>query len=207
VPCRAGGEMAMVSPEGVWDGVKRDFDEGGPRAPGQAHIPGYTGYQPGTREKFGLSSTEASREILRKLDAGSDFHPLIPLVGRRENSLYDAHIDKDGIASVCDGYAMTEKGNVGAKVIVNQDFVPAASKHEKDAKERQLAFTDPHARAPFGVDPVGTSLGNMDYKSTTNDGPGKFFKESMASRVARRRLDRPRNESGRIYRPDEFYED
>eukprot|EP00966_Prymnesium_polylepis_P127003 2937319-Prymnesium_polylepis.2 len=131
--------------------------------PGQAHIPGYTGYQPGKREKFGLSSTEASREILANLTSTEDFHPLIPLEGKRPDSVYDAHIDKDGIASVMDGFAMTEKGNVGAKVIVNAGFTPAYLKHEKEAQARQLAHSDPHARAPFGVDPTGTSLGKVDY--------------------------------------------
>uniref|UniRef100_A0A7S4HU35 Uncharacterized protein n=1 Tax=Prymnesium polylepis TaxID=72548 RepID=A0A7S4HU35_9EUKA len=174
--------------------------------PGQAHIPGYTGYQPGKREKFGLSSTEASREILANLTSTEDFHPLIPLEGKRPDSVYDAHIDKDGIASVMDGFAMTEKGNVGAKVIVNAGFTPAYLKHEKEAQARQLAHSDPHARAPFGVDPTGTSLGKVDYTTTSSDGAGKFSKESMASRLARRRLDRPRNEAGRIYRPDEFYD-
>ncbi|KAL1522789.1 hypothetical protein AB1Y20_017761 [Prymnesium parvum] len=198
------GEPDGMSVDEVDLGKDGDFTGSGPYGPGVAHIPGYSGYQPGKRDKIGLSSTEASREILRSLSASHDFHPLLPLTGKREDSVYFAQIDKDGAPSVMDGFVMTAQGNVGAKVVVNRKFVPARDRHEAEAEAAVRHHSDVHARAPFGVDPTGTPLGKVDYTSMQSVGPGKFARESVASRVARRRLDRPRNEAGRLYRHDDF---
>lgn len=159
---------------------------------GQAHIPGYTGYLPGKKEQVGLSFSEASRGILEDLDSMEEFHPVMPLVGERPNSVYTAHIDQDGIMSVMDG------------AIVNEKFTPACQKHEVDAAKRQTSNPAPHAQSPFGVDPVDTRLGRMDYATTTSKGAGRMAGESVASRVAHRRLDKQRNDGGRVYRNDPY---
>ena len=52
--------------------------------------------------------------------------------------------------------------------IVNEKFTPACQKHEVDAAKRQTSNPAPHAQSPFGVDPVDTRLGRMDYATVSS---------------------------------------
>jgi len=161
---------------------------------GQAHIPGYTGYLPGKKEQVGLNFSEASRGIISDMVEGDEHHPTIPLVGPRPNSVYTASVDQDGIASVMDG-------GPGAN-IVNAGFTPAWLKGEIEAANRQKSSKSRSVKtAPFGVDNENET--GM-YRTTTQSGAGKWAADSVASRVAHRRLDKPRNDGGRVYRVDPY---
>jgi len=179
----------IAGPEGDYD---PDDDEPLPDVMyriGQAHIPGYTGYLPGKKEQVGLNFSEASRGILADMVEGDEHHPSIPLVGPRPNSVYTASVDQDGIVSVMDG------------AIVNQKFTPAWLKGEIEAANRQKTSKSISVKqAPFGVDAEDPYM----YKTTTANGAGKWATDSVASRVAHRRLDKPRNEGGRVYRVDPY---
>lgn len=97
---------------------------------GQAHIPGYTGYLPGKKEQVGLSFSEASRGILEDLDSMEEFHPVMPLVGERPNSvsMFKTHLG----ASSARALACARRGGGGVwkgRAPTSPPLLPSDSSH------------------------------------------------------------------------------
>lgn len=75
----------------------------------------------------------------------------------------------------------------------SQKFIAADQVAQEEATTNQQKYGHPHAQAPFGVFPVGTAPGAMDYTATSSkvcpnnqaDDPS-----SLASRIAHRRVAR-----------------
>jgi len=151
------------------------------------YIPGYTGHLPLNRERFGVNYREASAATIAMQKSKGVHHPVTDLSAPAPN-----YFGKTAIK----------------KLNRSQKFIAADQVAQEEATTNQQKYGHPHAQAPFGVFPVGTAPGAMDYTATSSkvcpnnqaDDPS-----SLASRIAHRRVARiKRNLNGGLFRPDPY---